>query len=231
MANNTTKATALPVQEQDKKGRTDEIVHILRRRIADHDLPPGARLQEVELANEFNVSRATVREILGALEQRGLITRVPNRGAIVARLEPKEIYEIFDVREALEGLCVRHATQKAPPEVWEPYIEQFGDAMEKAIESGDIAAYSDALEDLRTATIAWADNSHAAHFLDLMLEKTHLLKLRVTLLPGRAATGRRLHLEMLKYMHSGDAENAERMKKEIICSAREWLERYRSFLM
>jgi len=228
MANSTTPE---PFHEQDKKGRLDDIVHILRKRIADHDLPPGARLQEVELATEFSVSRSAVREILGALEQRGLITRVPNRGALVARLEPKEIYEIFDVREALEGMCVRQATRKAPPEVWAPYIEQFGDEMVKAIENGDIATYSDALEDLRTETIKWADNSQAAQFLDLMLEKTHLLKLRVTLLPGRAAAGRRMHLEMLRFMHVGDAENAERMKKEIICSAREWLERYRSFIM
>ncbi len=231
MAEKTSQTDAEPIPPQDRKGRAEDIVQILRKRIADHELPPGARLQEVELANQFNISRSAVREILGTLEQRGLITRVPNRGAVVAKLEFKEIYEIFDVRVALEGLCVREATRRAPPEVWLPHIERFGDDMERAIEKGDIARYSDALEDLRKETIDWADNSHAAHFLDLVLDKTHLIKLRVTLLPGRAAAGRKMHLEMLHFMRSGDAANAELTKKRIIRSARDWLERYRSFIL
>ena len=183
------------------------------------------------MAEQFQISRSAVREILGALEQRGLINRFPNRGAVVAKLDLKEIYEIFDIRQALEGLCVRLATQNAPPQIWEAYLDRFGPGLEQAIDAGDIAAYIAALEDLRTETIKRADNSHAAHFLDLVLEKTHLIKLRVTLLPGRAAAGRKMHLHMLTCMHAGDAAGAEQTKKEIIRSAREWLERYQTFIM
>ncbi len=217
--------------ERNRKERAEEILHTLRRRIANHDLPPGTRLQEVELAEEFEVSRAAVREILGALEQRGLVDRVPNRGAVVARLDIEEIYEIFDVREALEGLCVRLATQNAPPETWDPFLQRFGDEMAQAIAAGEVEPYVDTLEDLRRETVRWAGNNHATHFLDLLLEKTHLIKLRVMLLPGRAAAGREMHVEMLRHMRAGDAAAAETAKKRIIRSAREWLERYRSFVM
>ncbi|MEE4120523.1 MAG: GntR family transcriptional regulator [Paracoccaceae bacterium] len=217
--------------ERNRKERAEEILHTLRGRIANHELPPGTRLQEVELAEEFDVSRAAVREILGALEQRGLVNRVPNRGAVVARLEIEEIYEIFDVREALEGLCVRLATQNAPPETWDPFLERFGDEMAEAIAKGEVEPYIDTLEDLRRETVRWAGNSHATHFLDLLLEKTHLIKLRVMLLPGRAAAGREMHVEMLRHMRAGDAAAAEAAKKRIIRSARDWLERYRSFVM
>lgn len=216
---------------KSQKNRTEDVLRDMRRRIAEHDLPPGTRLQELDLAHQFNVSRSVVREVLGALEQRGLINRIPNRGAVVARLDPREIYEIFDIREALEGLCAHRATLNAPAGTWDRFIERFGPPMEKAIEAGNIECYIDALEELRHETVKWADNAHAEHFLDLVLDKARLIKRRVTLLPGRAATGRRMHLEMLLLMQAGDADGAEAKKKEIIRSAREWLERYRSFVM
>ncbi|MCE9642169.1 MAG: GntR family transcriptional regulator, partial [Betaproteobacteria bacterium] len=44
----------------------------LRERIARHALPPGTKLLETDLAREFGVSRAKVRDAFGVLEQRGL---------------------------------------------------------------------------------------------------------------------------------------------------------------
>ncbi|MGM0561220.1 MAG: GntR family transcriptional regulator [Pseudomonadota bacterium] len=213
------------------KHRVEDVLKIMRRRIAEHELPPGTRLQELDIANQFETSRSVVREVLGALEQHGLVNRIPNRGAVVARIELKEIYEIFDVREALEGLCARQATLNAPPETWDPYLERFGTSMETAIEAGELEVYINALEELRQDTILWADNSHAANFLSLVLDKASIIKRRVMLLPGRAPLGRKMHYEMLQLMQKGDAVGAEEKKKEIIHSAREWLERYRSFVM
>ncbi|MEI6724086.1 MAG: GntR family transcriptional regulator, partial [Betaproteobacteria bacterium] len=92
-----------------------DIVQALRQRISLHEIPPGSSLLESQLASEFGVSRTRVREALCELELRGLIERVPNRGAVVARLDLTQIFEIYDARDALEGMCVRLATQKAPP--------------------------------------------------------------------------------------------------------------------
>ena len=60
---------------------------LLRERIARQDIAPGAKLREHELAAEFGVPRTRIREVFGALESRGLIERIPNRGAIVSRLD------------------------------------------------------------------------------------------------------------------------------------------------
>ena len=213
------------------RGRTDAILRTLRKRIAEHDLPPGTRLQELDLATQFRVSRSVIREILGALEQRGLVNRIPNRGAVVARLDPKEIFEIFAVREALEALCVELATRNAPADTWEPHRQLFAGPLADAIEQGDIARYTDALEALRSDILRWADNDHAHHFLDLVLDKAQLIARRVTLLPGRAAMGRSLHLTMLEQMQAGDGAAAADTRRHIIRSARQWLERYREFIL
>src|SRR5690554_866478 len=104
----------------------EEIVEILRSRIVNHDLPPGSKLREAVLTDEFNVSRPRIREAFGVLEDRGLIERIPNRGAVVTRLEADEVFALFEVREVLEALAIRLATEKSDPASWSDLIERFG---------------------------------------------------------------------------------------------------------
>jgi DNA-binding GntR family transcriptional regulator len=92
------------------------MLEVLRQRIASHELPPGSRLLEHDLANEFGVSRARVREVFGILEVHSLIERIPNRGAVVLRLDLKQAQELFDIREMLEGLSARLAGEKTAGE-------------------------------------------------------------------------------------------------------------------
>src|ERR1700682_677346 len=96
-----------------------EVLNTLRQRIARQEIPPGSKLREHELADEFGVPRTRIREVFGALESRGLIERIPNRGAVVMRLDFAHVFQLYDVRALLEGLCVRLATENVPPEAWQ----------------------------------------------------------------------------------------------------------------
>lgn len=209
----------------------EDIVKVLRSRISSQELSPGSRIQEVAMAREFNISRARVREVLGMLEQRGLIERIPNRGAIVTRMEPKEVFEIFDIREVVEGLAVRLATLNAPDGTWDTLLAEFGDPLARRIADGDIEGYLTALEKVRELTVSWADSSHVANILDLVLDKARVIARRVTVLPGRAEAGREMHHKMLQHMARREAAEAEAVKREIIRSARQWLDRYRNFVL
>ncbi len=86
----------------------------LREMILRGDLPAGARLGEVELADRLGVSRTPVRESLGRLAAEGLVELVPNRGARVTSWTSAQLEEVFDLRAALEprltALAVAHAT-------------------------------------------------------------------------------------------------------------------------
>ena len=108
-----------------------DVLQVLRERIARQDIAPGAKLREHELAEEFRVPRARIREVFGVLESRGLIERIPNRGAVVSRLELDQVFHLYDVRAVLEGLCVRLATENAPPETWQEFVDLFGAPMEE----------------------------------------------------------------------------------------------------
>ena len=68
---------------------------------------PRERLIEQDLCEQFNTHRADVRLAFFELEKKGIIQRIPNRGAIVRDLTPKEVTQIYAVREELEVMAVR----------------------------------------------------------------------------------------------------------------------------
>jgi DNA-binding GntR family transcriptional regulator len=203
----------------------------LRERIARHALPPGAKLLESELSHEFGVSRAKVRDAFGALEQRGLIRRIPNRGAVVARLDLSQVFEIYAVREMLEGLCVRLATQRSKPPSWQDLVQLFARPMEAIVRRGDFEEYIANLDRLRSRTIEAAGNAVLADMLDSINDKTREIQRRIIILPGRAAEGLKQHRAVLAAMRKGAAFQAEELRRANIRSSRAYLERFQSFVL
>ena len=82
--------------------RVEEAYRHLKTRIMSADLPPGASLNELEIAAALGTSRTPVREAIRKLEQEGLAMRYPNRGAIVTKLSMTDVLEIWQLREILE---------------------------------------------------------------------------------------------------------------------------------
>lgn len=73
------------------------------------ELPLGSKISEPALARRYGVSRGPLREALHRLQERKLITRSANQGARVVERTPQALYDLFVVREALEGIAVREA--------------------------------------------------------------------------------------------------------------------------
>lgn len=209
----------------------EEIVETLRKRIVDQEIPPGSKLREAVLTEEFNVSRPRIREAFGVLEDRGLIERIPNRGAVVTRLEGDEIYALFEVREVLEALAVRLATEKAEAGTWDQLVKRFGQDAEEALQRGDLDFYVDCVTLFRETAISAAQNTILAAQLDGLYDRTKALVRRLVLVPGRAADGLRQHQEILQAMVANDAKLAEELKRANIRSARDSFSKYRKYLL
>jgi DNA-binding GntR family transcriptional regulator len=75
-----------------------EIHTELREQIILLDLPPGSRLREETLAEQFGVSRTPIRQVLDRLEFEGLVEQGEGRGARVSALDPKELRDIWAMR-------------------------------------------------------------------------------------------------------------------------------------
>lgn len=86
--------------------RLTDIVQRLEEEIALGLLRPRERLVEDDLLARFNVKRHVVRQVLAELEMMGMVTRRPNRGAVVRDFTTLEVEHIYFVRELLERAAV-----------------------------------------------------------------------------------------------------------------------------
>jgi len=207
------------------------VLDILRERIVRHEIAPGSKLPEEALSTEFGVSRARIREALGVLLEQGLVSRIPNRGAVVARLDFDQAAHLYAVREVLEGLCVRLATTNLPCESWQDLVDLFGRPIEEDIERNDMEAYIGKVEVLRDRALVAAGNPILTDLLKNIQDRTRMVTRRVILLPGRATVGMEEHRRVLEAMRRGDAVAAELATHANIRSSMEYLRRYRAFIL
>ena len=86
---------------------SDDLCATLRRRIADTDIAPGTRINEVHLARTLTVSRTPLREALTRLASEGLVDNRPRRGFFVRALSLGEFRELYPLRAHLDPLALR----------------------------------------------------------------------------------------------------------------------------
>jgi len=151
----------------------DQVRDDIRDRIVSGSLAPGQRIVERELAAELGVSRIPIREAFRMLETEGFVSVVPRRGVVVRRLSRHDVEELFDVREALEVLAVRRATERAS-DAELTHLSRIVDSGAKATtrDSGEAAASRETFHD---EIIRLAHNELLAGMLEPLQGRLHWL--------------------------------------------------------
>jgi DNA-binding GntR family transcriptional regulator len=90
----------------------DRVFEQIRKAIVEGEIAAGSKISEPELAKAYGISRGPLREAIGRLESCGLVVRKPNIGARVVALSSAQLLEIFEIREALEGMAARLAARR-----------------------------------------------------------------------------------------------------------------------
>lgn len=94
----------------------DNLLTGLRAMFMAGELPDGSRIPEAELCQRFRVSRTPLREALKVMAAEGFVILRPNRGAIVAPIDPEEVGPLFEFKGALERLIGLTAAERASGE-------------------------------------------------------------------------------------------------------------------
>jgi DNA-binding GntR family transcriptional regulator len=81
----------------------EQVAQRLRQMLVEGGIPPGAKLNERELAELLQVSRTPLREAIKMLAAEGLVELVPNRGAIALALGEADVLNTFEVMAGLEA--------------------------------------------------------------------------------------------------------------------------------
>lgn len=122
---------------------SDQVYARVRGLIIEGALAPGARLVESEIARQFNVSQAPVREAVRRLVHEGLADHIPRRGSFVAVVSQEDAHHARAVRVAIEELAARTVAAQSsntPFEALEVQVE----AMRRAALQGDVGGFRDA---------------------------------------------------------------------------------------
>lgn len=90
---------------------TDRVFVQLRQAIVEGQIAADTKISEPELAKAYGVSRGSLREAIGRLEACKLVVRKPNIGARVVAMTTAQLMEIYEIREALEGMAARLAAE------------------------------------------------------------------------------------------------------------------------
>jgi DNA-binding GntR family transcriptional regulator len=129
----------------------DQVLEIVRGAILDFRYKPGQRLIERELIEQIGVSRTTIREVLRELDAEGLVTTIPQKGAIVVVPTPEEAADLYDVRGSLEALAARRFVERANGEqlvALRRAVEDFGRAVEDGADTLTLLHAKDAVYDV-----------------------------------------------------------------------------------
>jgi DNA-binding GntR family transcriptional regulator len=97
----------LPVRSRGPAPSNTEVVaDALREAIIKGWIRPGERIKEIPLSQQLGISRGPIREALRLLAHDGLVTIIPNRGAVVPTPTSADVLEVYAMRSALGSLAL-----------------------------------------------------------------------------------------------------------------------------
>ncbi|ORB31712.1 GntR family transcriptional regulator [Mycolicibacterium parafortuitum] len=119
----------------------------LRAWILAGSLPPGQRLQVRDVARGMGLSTMPVREALIRLEEAGLVTQEPRKGAVVARLSVEDLHDYYDLRQIIEPPSLQQGVERMTPERL-TRLHSTMTALREAVDDGDLITTLDLDEQL-----------------------------------------------------------------------------------
>lgn len=99
--------------ESGNGSTVDRVYTALKAMAMTYALKPGERLNEIELSKHLGVSRTPLREALNRLDTEGFLRFVPGRGFYCRELNAKEIFDLFELRKAVETTAIRLSIHRA----------------------------------------------------------------------------------------------------------------------
>lgn len=188
---------------------------LIRSAIIKGDFKPGQPLREGELVKTMNVSKSPIREAIKKLEAQNLVEIVPHHGAFVVKLSTKDIADLMDVREALDGMAARLACGSVSQVELKKAYRRVNQIYQNIVD-GSLSQYLTDDFDFHLFIARAGNNPKLVSSLETILDQIRLAMLRSGSTPGRAHKTLEEHRAVLEALEKGDPQVAEaRMRRHI----------------
>jgi DNA-binding GntR family transcriptional regulator len=186
----------------------DSVYQAIRRAILSCEFKPGQELREIDLAEQYKVSRSPIRDALLRLEQDRLVTVLPRQGYRVNPISISDVEEIFGLRLHIEPACAAAAAQASDSAVriLDPFSGFTG------VETYD-GANLDHNRALHLAIADLADNRRLAAIEQMLIEEFYRL-IRLSFSPydeRDIGSTCQQHQGIIDAIQAHDAETAHRL--------------------
>lgn len=198
------------------------VYETIRNRILNQEYVPSQTLVESALAEEFSVSRNTVRKALMLLVNEKLVDLEANKSAVVKFLTKEEAINLIEIRERLEGLIAYSAAKVIKQEELDK-IRHNLEKMKKSLEEGNLIEYSERNDIIHQIIDDVCPNRQAIELIESIRLQLRSYNKRTILIAGRGEESYKEHLELLKALEDNDAEESERIMRKHMANVRSTL--------
>lgn len=217
------KDTAQRPPFMDKQNISHDVVEYFKRMILNGELNPGDRIVETKFARELGISQTPIREAMHQLSGEGIVTIVPNKGPVIKELQKSDVFEIYSLRAAIEGLAIRIATQIASDEAVAE-LERFYTEMKVKLKDPSVDTLLQDSLYIHQSIIKLSKHERLINTYESISFQIAL----VNRILGRESTKQKevdQHLELIEALKERNPDQAEKiMRKHIYRSYREFIE-------
>ena len=185
----------------------------LREAIVTGAIPAGERITEIQISQQMNLSRATVRTALHQLAKEGLLTLVPYTGWTVVSLTSHDVWELYTLRSSVERLAAQLVASAITPAKVERLDGAFN-VLVQACKSGNAGRVGEADFGLHKEIVVLAEHGRLAAQYALIEQQARMY---IRFSDALMAAPRKLidqHRPMVAAIRAGDAEAAGRLSEE-----------------
>ncbi len=180
----------------------------IKERILNRVFTPGQQLTDTQLAEELGISRTPVRDALRQLTHEGFLVNQARRGWQVYSLSLEDIHEIFELKEALEGL-IAHQAAHCTDEEKRALLKSTMEKMKQAAGVNDFNAWREADHELHQIMFSMAHNERAWRIVENLNEQWYRLRIGYIALEGRIQRSCLEHEPIIDSILAGDGGVAE----------------------
>lgn len=184
------------------------VYSVLRGRILDLSLPPGAILRKSALCVQLGVSRSPIAEALGRLSSEGLVDVIPQSATRVARFSMAKLLEENFLREAVEVAAVARVATAHSEDQFKQLSRNLR-LQQLLVEDQDFQGFFEAdleFHEMIFAFTGFPKVNVVAEELTLQLRRARKLMLPE---PGRVADAVREHVAIVDAIYVRDPATAQ----------------------
>ena len=206
----------------EHKDLSTKVYDLLFNWLITKKVKPGDRLIEEKLAKQLNISRTPIRAALSRLSQDGLIDLIPRKGGSVKKLNARDVEEVYELREVLEGLAVRLSGQKLTEKDLNNLKELLKQS--KTLLSKDSATQLAKLDsEFHRVIIRNCDNERLTEFFDSLYNFVQIFRVMGYYRPIRAKQAWKEHAKILEALAKRDINKAQELMEEHIKNTKEYI--------